>query len=70
MRKMREIAKICLIVENTGLDPLCWGRRLSLLWTGEAGGRVYSSGTDSEGKKHETCCTTATSAKLHTTECL
>jgi len=23
MRKMREIAKICLIVENTGLDPLC-----------------------------------------------
>jgi len=23
MRKMREIARICLIVENTGLDPLC-----------------------------------------------
>jgi len=23
MRKKREIARICLIVENTGLDPLC-----------------------------------------------
>jgi len=29
MRKMREIARICLIVENTGLDPLCGSPRPS-----------------------------------------
>ena len=45
-------------------------RRLSLLWTDEAGGCVYTSGTDSEGEKHETCCTTATSKRPHTTDYL
>ena len=32
MRKLREIARICLIKENTGLDPLCCPSRPHHRW--------------------------------------